>query len=85
MDFISWILLGGVAGWIATMVTGHSGGIFRTIIIGVIGAVIGGWLFQQFGAAGLGDAGWLWNLLVAVVGAMVLITVGRFILHPKRT
>ncbi len=85
MDFISWILLGGVAGWIASMLTGHSGGTVRTIVIGVAGAIIGGWLFRQFGAAGLGDAGWLWNLLVAVVGATVLLVVGRFIFHTKRT
>ena len=46
MNFIVWIIIGGLAGWIAGMIMKNQSGLFMNIIIGVVGAFIGGWLFN---------------------------------------
>ena len=72
MDWLAWIVLGGVAGWLAGMVM-HSGlGVVGDIIVGIIGAFIGGWLFNQFGMPGVTGFNF-YTLIVAVIGAVVLL------------
>lgn len=73
-NIILWIVLGGVAGWIASMIMGRDSqmGLIGNIIVGIVGAVLGGFLFNLVGLTG--DTGFnLWTLLVAVVGAVVLL------------
>ena len=75
------LLIGGLAGWIAEKLTGADHGILSNIVIGIIGAFIGGWLANAVGLK-LGEIfqGWFWgNLLVSVVGAVLLITVYRML------
>lgn len=73
MSFLAWIILGLVAGFIGSKLVNKSGdGFFMDIILGVIGAVVGGWLFGKFGEAGVTGLN-LYSLLVAVVGAMVVL------------
>jgi len=72
MDWLAWIVLGGVAGWLAGMLMHSSLGILGDIIVGIIGAFIGGWLFNQFGMPGVTGFNF-YTLLVAVVGAVVLL------------
>ena len=75
MSLLAWIVLGLVAGFIASkMVSGTGQGAILDIVLGVIGAVIGGWLFNPFGMAGVSGFN-LYSLLVAVVGAIVLLVV----------
>ena len=76
MGILAWILLGGVAGWLASMIMGTdaSQGIIGNIIVGIIGALIGGFLFNTFGGAGITGFN-LFSLFVATVGAVVLIWV----------
>ena len=75
MSLLAWIVLGLVAGFIASkMVSGTGQGAILDIVLGVIGAVIGGWLFNTFGMAGVSGFN-LDSLLVAVVGAIVLLVV----------
>lgn len=75
MSLLAWIVLGLVAGFIASkMVSGTGQGAVMDIVLGVIGAVIGGWLFNTFGMAGVSGFN-LYSLLVAVVGAIVLLVV----------
>lgn len=74
VNLILWVVLGGVAGWIASMLMGRDGqmGALANIVIGIVGAVLGGFLFNLVGLAG--DTGFnLWTLLVAVVGSVVLL------------
>jgi uncharacterized membrane protein YeaQ/YmgE (transglycosylase-associated protein family) len=73
MNVISWILLGLVAGFLGSTVVNKRGeGIFGDIILGIIGAVVGGWLFSLMGFAGAGVSGFnVWSLFVAVFGAVV--------------
>jgi len=73
MSIFAWIVLGLIAGFIASKIVNKQGeGIFLDIILGIVGAVAGGWLFNMFGAAGVSGLN-LYSLLVAVVGAVVVL------------
>ena len=80
MSFIGWIVLGLIAGFIASMVVNkHGEGLLLDIVLGIVGAIAGGWLFHLFGSAGVTGFN-LWSLMVAVIGAVVLL----FIWHAIR-
>ncbi|HMS93459.1 MAG TPA: GlsB/YeaQ/YmgE family stress response membrane protein [Candidatus Saccharibacteria bacterium] len=83
MTWLGWIVIGGLAGLIAKAIMKEEGGLLKNIIVGILGAVLGGWLFSLVGADGFGDAGWIWSLLVAVVGAVVLIWLIRLVTGKK--
>jgi uncharacterized membrane protein YeaQ/YmgE (transglycosylase-associated protein family) len=73
MSFIAWLVLGLVAGFIASKIVNKKGqGLFPNIIIGVVGAEIGGWLFRMFGMSGVTGLN-IYSLVVAVFGAVVLL------------
>lgn len=75
MSFLAWIVLGLVAGFIGSKIVNKTGeGVLLDIVLGIVGAVAGGWLFNTFGAAGVTGLN-LYSLLVAVVGAVVLLVV----------
>jgi uncharacterized membrane protein YeaQ/YmgE (transglycosylase-associated protein family) len=75
MSIIGWIILGLVAGFIASKIVNKEGeGFFLDIVLGVIGAVIGGWLFGVFGATGVTGFN-LYSMFVAIVGAIVVLVV----------
>ena len=73
MSFIAWIVLGLIAGFVGSKIVNKRGeGILLDIVLGVVGAIVGGWLFSIFGAAGVTGLN-LYSLLVAVVGAIVVL------------
>ena len=73
MSIIAWIILGLIAGFVGSKIVNKRGeGLVRDILLGVIGAVVGGWLFHFFGAAGVTGLN-LYSLLVAVIGAIVVL------------
>jgi uncharacterized membrane protein YeaQ/YmgE (transglycosylase-associated protein family) len=75
MSVLAWILLGLVAGFIASKLVNRKGeGFFGDIILGILGALVGGWLFHLFGASGVSGFN-LYSLLVAVGGAIVVLIV----------
>jgi uncharacterized membrane protein YeaQ/YmgE (transglycosylase-associated protein family) len=75
MSFLAWIVLGLLAGFIASKIVNKQGeGLILDIILGIVGALAGGWLFNTFGAAGVTGLN-LYSLLVAVVGAVILLVV----------
>jgi len=75
MSILAWIVLGLVAGFIASKVVNKSGGgLILDLVLGIVGAVVGGFLFNQFGAAGVSGLN-LYSLLVAVIGAVVVLVV----------
>lgn len=77
MSFIAWIVLGLIAGFIASKIVNKSGeGIFLDIVLGIVGAVVGGYLFQTFGMSGVTGVN-IYSVLIAVVGAVVVL----FIYH----
>ena len=75
MNFIVWIIFGALAGWIASMIMGKNAqmGALANIVVGIVGAVIGGFLMTNvFGASGVTGFN-LTSLLVAIGGAVVLL------------
>jgi uncharacterized membrane protein YeaQ/YmgE (transglycosylase-associated protein family) len=75
MSLIAWIVLGLIAGFIASKLVNKSGeGMFMDILLGVVGAVVGGWLFRTFGMPGVTGLN-IYSILVAVVGAAVFLIV----------
>ncbi|MDP2918412.1 MAG: GlsB/YeaQ/YmgE family stress response membrane protein [bacterium] len=82
MGIILWILFGGLVGWIASLVmkTNAQQGIALNIVIGIIGAVVGGWLMSLFGKSGVGGFN-LRSFLVALLGAVVLIGIVKALRH----
>ncbi len=73
MSFLTWIVLGLVAGFIGSKIVNKAGeGLFMDILLGIVGAVVGGWLFTTFGASGVTGLN-LYSLLVAVVGAVAFL------------
>jgi uncharacterized membrane protein YeaQ/YmgE (transglycosylase-associated protein family) len=75
MSFLAWIILGLVAGFIGSKLVNKSGeGIFIDIILGIVGAVLGGWVFGLFGAAGVTGLN-LYSLLVAVIGSVLFLVI----------
>src|SRR4051812_29885205 len=73
MSVVGWIVLGLIAGFIASKIVNKKGeGIFLDIVLGIVGAVVGGFVFAQFGAAGVTGFN-LYSMLVAVVGAIIVL------------
>ena len=75
MSFLSWIVLGLIAGFIGSKIVNKRGeGILLDIVLGIVGAIAGGWVFSLFGASRVTGLN-LYSLLVAVVGAVIVLLV----------
>src|ERR1700692_5057087 len=73
MSFFAWIVLGLIAGFIGSKLVNRRGeGILLDILLGVVGAMVGGWLFHVFGAAGINGLH-LYSLFVAVIGSGIFL------------
>lgn len=78
MGIILWIVFGAIVGWIASMVMGTNEGLVLDIVLGIVGAVLGGWLMSFFGKSGVTGFN-LYSFLVALLGAVVLIAIVKAI------
>lgn len=75
MSILAWIVLGVVAGFIGSKLVNKSGsGLVMDLVLGVVGAVVGGFVFEQFGHAGVSGFN-LYSLMVAVVGAVLVLVI----------
>lgn len=76
MGIILWIIFGGLVGWVASKFVGTDGqqGIVMNVIVGVVGAVIGGLLFSLLGGGGVTGFN-LYSFIVALIGAIVLLAI----------
>jgi uncharacterized membrane protein YeaQ/YmgE (transglycosylase-associated protein family) len=73
MGILAWIVLGLIAGFIGSKIVNHTGsGILMDIVLGVVGALVGGFLFSLFGAVGVTGFN-IYSMLVAVVGAVAVL------------
>lgn len=81
MSFLLWIVFGAVVGWVASMImkTNDQQGMILNIVLGVVGAFLGGWLFEMFGAQGVTGFN-LYSFIVALVGAVILIGLAKVVL-----
>ena len=73
MSILAWMVLGLLAGFIGSKLVNKTGeGVFLDIVLGIVGAVVGGFLFRQFGASGVTGLN-VYSLVVSVVGAMLFL------------
>ncbi|MBI3670956.1 MAG: GlsB/YeaQ/YmgE family stress response membrane protein [Acidobacteria bacterium] len=80
-SLIAWILIGLIAGWLAGKVTRGAGfGCLADLSLGLIGALLGGWIFSKLGIFG---GGFLFSLAAATVGAVVLVAIARLFAGNK--
>jgi len=80
MGILLWIIFGALAGWIASIImkTNHGQGTIADIIMGIIGAIVGGFIMNQLGQSGVNGFN-LYSLAVAVIGASIVIYIGRLV------
>ena len=80
MNIILWVILGGVAGWLASIVmkTDLEQGMLMDIVLGIIGAVVGGFVLNFLGQAGVTGFN-LYSLIVSTIGAIIVIWIGRML------
>ena len=75
MSILAWIVLGLIAGFFGSKLVNKSGeGVFLDIVLGIVGAVVGGWVFSLFGANGVSGVN-LYSLIVAVIGSVLVLVV----------
>lgn len=80
--FLWYLLIGLVAGWIANLIVkGRGGSLVVNLIIGIVGSVLGGWIFSLFGLFAMGTAG---SLITAIVGAIVLLWIVSLLTTNKK-
>jgi uncharacterized membrane protein YeaQ/YmgE (transglycosylase-associated protein family) len=75
MSILTWIILGLVAGFISSKIVNKAGeGFLMDILLGIVGAVVGGFIFNAFGASGVSGLN-IYSLLVAIIGSIIFLTV----------
>ena len=79
MSILGWIILGLIAGFIASKIVNKQGqGFFLDIVLGIVGALVGGWLFELIGHAGVTGFN-LYSMFVAIIGAIVVLVVYHWV------
>ena len=84
MNILLWIILGGIAGWLASIVMKRNSqmGLITNIVAGIVGAVVGGWVFGLFGGSGVTGFN-LPSLVVAFVGAVIVLAIVNLVTGRK--
>ena len=81
-SFIGWILIGLIAGWLAGKIArGRGFGCLANVLLGLIGALLGGWIFSKLQIFG---GGWLYSLAAAPIGAVLLVLIARLFFSGDR-
>ncbi len=81
MNIILWIVFGALAGWLASVIMGSRESLLMDIILGIVGAVLGGFIMNAFGHPGVTGFN-LYSFVVAILGAIVLLLIGRAFRRP---
>ena len=85
MGLIAWIIIGLIAGFIGSKIVNRAGeGMFRDIILGLVGAIVGGWIFTAIGANGVTGFN-LYSVFVAVIGAIIVLVAYHAIFGRRAT
>jgi uncharacterized membrane protein YeaQ/YmgE (transglycosylase-associated protein family) len=81
MSFLTWIVLGLIAGFAGSKIVNRNGeGVILDIVLGIVGAVFGGWLFDRFGASDVTGLN-LYSVLVAAVGSIIILLLYHAVRH----
>jgi uncharacterized membrane protein YeaQ/YmgE (transglycosylase-associated protein family) len=85
MSIISWIVLGLIAGFIASKIVNKTGaGFFLDIVLGIVGALVGGFIFTELGASGVTGFN-LYSMIVAIIGAVIVLLIYHAIAGRRGT
>ncbi|HEX5824844.1 MAG TPA: GlsB/YeaQ/YmgE family stress response membrane protein [Candidatus Limnocylindrales bacterium] len=83
MGIVAWIVLGAIAGWITNMIMGGKEGVIATVILGIVGAVVGGWLagtvLKVADVTGINPE----SIVVSVIGAVIVVAVYRMVVGRR--
>lgn len=84
MSILAWIVLGLISGFIASKIVNKSGeGVLLDIVLGVVGAIVGGWIFAAVGHSHVTGLN-LYSLFVSVVGAVIVLIIYHAVRHPSQ-
>ena len=85
MGILAWIIIGLIAGALGKLIMpgDDPGGIIVTILIGMVGAVVGG--FVMYNILGFNQGGFIWSIIVATIGAIILLVIYRLIVGSRTT
>ena len=84
MSIISWIILGLIAGFVGAKIVNREGqGFWLNIALGIVGALVGGFLFSLFGASGVTGLN-IWSMIVAIVGSVVVLLIYNAVAGSRR-
>ena len=84
MGILSWIVLGLIAGFIGGKIVNRQGqGFWLDIALGIVGALVGGFLFSTFGATGVTGLN-IWSMIVAIVGSIVVLLIYNAVMGGRR-
>jgi len=78
MGFLSWIVVGAIAGWLASKIMGSSEGLIMMVVLGIVGGIVGGWVALSVLKVGTVDGINLESILIATLGAIAVIYVVKF-------
>ena len=85
MSIIGWIILGLISGFVASKIVNKAGaGFFLDIALGVVGAIVGGFIFSAFGASGITGFN-LYSMIVAIIGAVIVLVVYHAVFRRRVT
>ena len=79
LGFVGWIIIGGLAGWIASKIKGNDAeqGVLMNIVMGVLGGVLGGYVLNFFGVD-VANKGMIFSLVTCLIGAVIVISIKQF-------
>ena len=83
MSVLGWIFFGGLAGWLGSLLLDERQGCLVNIVVGIVGAVLGGLVFTFFGGSGVTGFN-IWSLAVAVVGSILFMAILRLFRSKRR-
>jgi uncharacterized membrane protein YeaQ/YmgE (transglycosylase-associated protein family) len=84
MSIIGWIILGLIAGFIASKIVNKQGeGVILDIVLGIVGAIVGGFIFTRLGAVGTSGFN-IWSMIVAIVGAIIVLLIYHAVFGRSR-
>jgi uncharacterized membrane protein YeaQ/YmgE (transglycosylase-associated protein family) len=82
---IAWIIIGAIAGWLTGKIMKGSGfGFLMDMVVGIVGALIGGFLSSHLGLGGIGQHGLIMSIVIAVIGAVILTWIVRLITGGRK-
>ena len=83
MSFIAWIVLGLISGFIASKIVNKTGeGLVLDIVLGIVGAFLGGWFFTTFGMSGVTGLN-IYSMVVAVIGAVLVLVIYHMVVRRR--